>query len=406
MKSTTLVSLVLSGLAAAGLAHAGTVASEAAAPAPASSSDWTFRIEPYGWLTGLDGTTGVGPLAADIDLSFSDIFDQIEMAAAMQVEARNGRWGIIADGFYAQLGASGNPPGAFYSDVEVEMKQFIGELAVAYRVWESDKGFVDVYGGVRYNNLSLDLDGTLDAAGIGNAGVAASGRIVGGIDERAQAIVDPKVAAYQSAAAAKRAVIEAQVTSAIEAEAEGRVKRDLEKQLIQIRRDGGLSVREIAGNRIVRAVKAQRLELARATAQLEVAKLRAKVDSSLQGKVTRAKSRVNRAEESLASAISTQLQNRLPTSTTADKDWADPILGVRGQWNFTDKWFAAGRSDIGGFGVASDLVWSVQATVGYQFTETVSAEIGYRYLDTDYSDGDFIYDVAEHGVYTGLNIRF
>jgi opacity protein-like surface antigen len=48
----------------------------------------------------------------------------------------------------------------------------------------------------------------------------------------------------------------------------------------------------------------------------------------------------------------------------------------------------------------------VQATVGYQFTETISAEIGYRYLDTDYSDGDFIYDVAEHGVYTGLNIRF
>jgi hypothetical protein len=70
--------------------------------APASSP-WQFRIESYGWLTGIDGTTGVGPLVGDVDQTFSDIFDNIKMAAALQAEARNGRWGIIADGFYADL---------------------------------------------------------------------------------------------------------------------------------------------------------------------------------------------------------------------------------------------------------------------------------------------------------------
>lgn len=371
-----------------------------------TASTWQFRIEPYGWLTGIDGTTGVGPLVADVDLSFSDIFDSINMAAALQAEARNGRWGIIADGFYADLGASGPTPGPLYDKVGIGMKQFIGELSVAYRVYETPSAFVDIYGGFRYNNLSMDFNGTLDPAGIQSASDNASDRIVSGIGERAKDIVQPKVATYKTAAAAKRAAIETQVTTAIEAEAEGRVKRDLEKQLVQIRRDGGLNARDIASNRIIRAVKEERLALARSTAQLEVARLKASVDSTQQGLVSKARDGVDKAEQRLSAAINKQLNNRLPTSASADEDWVDPILGVRAQWNINDKWYLAGKSDIGGFGVGSDLAWSLQGTVGYNFTEKVSSEIGYRYLQTDYEDGAFTYDIAEHGLYLGLNIEF
>ena len=89
-------------LTLSGIASAGTPADPVIETPPASSG-WEFRIEPYGWLTGLDGRTGVGPLVAGIDQSFSDIFDNLDMAAALQFEARNGRWGIIADGFYAEI---------------------------------------------------------------------------------------------------------------------------------------------------------------------------------------------------------------------------------------------------------------------------------------------------------------
>jgi opacity protein-like surface antigen len=84
----------------------------------------------------------------------------------------------------------------------------------------------------------------------------------------------------------------------------------------------------------------------------------------------------------------------------------DPIIGVRGQYNFNDKWYVAGNTDIGGFGVSSDITWSVEAVVGYNFTRNVSAELGYRYLYTDYQDGGFIFDMAQAGIYTGVNIRF
>jgi hypothetical protein len=397
----------IAGIAFLVSASAGSTEEPLGAQSPATpASGWQFSIKPYGWLTGLDGQTGVGPIVSDIDVSFSDIIDNIEMAAALQFEARNGRWGVIADGFYADLGASGSTPGPIYDTAELDMKQFIGELSVAYRVYESPSVFIDVYGGIRYNNMSMEFDATLDTAGIQTISDNASERIVTGLGERVADIVQPKIASYKAAAAAKRTTIEAQVATAIEAEADGRVKRDLERQLIQIRRDGGLNARDIASNRIIRAVKTERLALARSTAELEVAQLKASVDATQQSLVSKAKDRVDKAEQRLAAAINKQLTNRLPTNASADKDWVDPIIGVRAQWNINDKWFLAGKSDIGGFGVGSDLAWTLQGTVGYQFTDNVSAELGYRYLQTDYQDGAFAYDVAEAGIYTGLNIKF
>ncbi len=66
----------------------------------------------------------------------------------------------------------------------------------------------------------------------------------------------------------------------------------------------------------------------------------------------------------------------------------------------------AAKGDVGGFGVSSDLAWTLQGTIGYPFTPNVSSEIGYRYLHTDYTDGGFKYDVAQAGLYTGHNIKF
>lgn len=402
MKTTT-ASLLL---AAMGTAFAGAPA-DTILEAPASpASPWEFRVQPYGWLTGIDGSTGVGPLTADVDASFSDVFEQLEMAAALQFEARNGRWGIIADGFYCELAASGTPPGPLYEEIEVGLEQFIGELSIAYRIYESPDAFVDLYAGMRYNDLSVEVDGRPDRAGITAVSASASERIADGLTERAAAIVQPKVAAYQVAGSERRAAIETRITTAIEAEAEERVKRDLREQLVLIRREGDFGARDLASNRIIRSVKAERLALARTAAQLEIARLRASVDGSLLNRIKGARVRVQAAEKKLAAAIDRQLQARLPVSAAANQNWLDPIVGVRAQWNFNDRWFIAGRTDIGGFGVGSDFAWTLQATVGYHFTPNLSAELGYRYLDTDYSDGAFRYDLAQAGIYTGLNIRF
>lgn len=303
------------------------------------------------------------------------------------------------------LGTSGNPPGNLYTRASVDLKQFIGELSVAYRVYDSPCGFVDLYAGVRYNSFSVDLSGNLDQAGIQAVSDSASARVVGHSATRADAIAQPVIADYQAAALADRQAIEDQLAADIKAEVDDKVKEDIKKRLVEIQRNTGLDGHRLDLERFSRAVKAVRTELVAATAELEVAQLRATVDASAQADVAKAQARLGKAEKDLSTAINGELDN-LPTNKSADQDWLDPIVGVRAQWNINDKWFLAGKSDIGGFHVGSNLAWTLQATVGYNFTRNVSAELGYRYLHTDYTDGSLDYNVAQAGLFTSLNVKF
>ncbi|MGC4017703.1 MAG: hypothetical protein QM755_24775 [Luteolibacter sp.] len=242
------------------VAFAGTPADIVAAPAPAPSG-WEFRLEPYGWLTATEGTAGVGYRTSEVDSSFGDIFDHIEMVGALQFEARNGRWGIIADGFYARLAASGSPPGPLLASASIEYEQFFGELYGAYRITECSGSFLDLYAGIRYNDISMELTGI--------------------------------------------------------------------------------------------------------------------------GTIPLTSFRVSQSE-----------------------NWTDPVIGVRGQWSLNDKVYLAAKADVGGFGTGSDIAWSIQGTLGYNFTRSVSAEIGYRYFKTEYANRGFTYDIAQSGIYTGVNVKF
>ncbi len=91
---------------------------------------------------------------------------------------------------------------------------------------------------------------------------------------------------------------------------------------------------------------------------------------------------------------------------SADVDWIDPIVGLRGQAELGDRFFFRYNGDIGGFGVSSDLTWQVFAGFGYHFNHWLSIGLGYRAIGTDYSDGDFELDTITHGPVIGLEARF
>ena len=89
-----------------------------------------------------------------------------------------------------------------------------------------------------------------------------------------------------------------------------------------------------------------------------------------------------------------------------DKDWIDPIIGIRGQAEITEKLFFRYNGEIGGFGVSSDLVWEAFLGFGCHINENVSVAVGYRGLGIDYSSGGFTYDTVSHGPVIGLEVRF
>lgn len=87
--------------------------------------------------------------------------------------------------------------------------------------------------------------------------------------------------------------------------------------------------------------------------------------------------------------------------------WFDPILGVKGMSMIGDSnFFLSGFLITGGFGAGSDILWDVNANLGYQWTQGFSTTIGYRYLSVDYEDGAFLYDISQDGIILGLSWRF
>ena len=98
----------------------------------------------------------------------------------------------------------------------------------------------------------------------------------------------------------------------------------------------------------------------------------------------------------------------LPGRTISNReDWFDPIIGFKGLSPLGDsKFFVSGGFVIGGFNVGSEFMWDANVNLGYQWTESIATTVGYRYLDVDYSHGDFLYDVAQQGLLLGLSWRF
>jgi len=93
---------------------------------------------------------------------------------------------------------------------------------------------------------------------------------------------------------------------------------------------------------------------------------------------------------------------------TADnsRTWADPIIGAKLVYDLTEHWFGTVLGDVGGFGVGSDISWSIFGGVGYRFTSWFSATLGYRYLHVDYDKDGFLMNANIQGLLLGLGFHF
>ena len=81
---------------------------------------------------------------------------------------------------------------------------------------------------------------------------------------------------------------------------------------------------------------------------------------------------------------------------------------IKNDWNATT---SGVLRCIGGFGIASDFAWQLQAYFGYRISRISQLSIGYRAIGTDYQKGSgsnrFLYDVTTFGpVFRfGFNLR-
>ena len=103
--------------------------------------------------------------------------------------------------------------------------------------------------------------------------------------------------------------------------------------------------------------------------------------------------------------VATQLNRRFSFYI----NWIDPLIGLRGRFNLSKAFYLSAETDIGGFGIGSDIAAQAYAALGCQITRSIYSEVGYRYLYEDYRDesaNDFLYQVSLHGAQITVGLTF
>ncbi|UCD52408.1 MAG: hypothetical protein JSW27_07175 [Phycisphaerales bacterium] len=217
----------------------------------AQEEEWDFTLSPYLWAAGLSGTSTLGPVEADVDASFRDILDALEIGAMLDARLEKGRWALQSNLVWVDLA---NESTRRLTKTQIEAETWIVELDGHYQVAEN----LEVLAGIRYYDLSVDAD--------------------------------------------------------------------------------------------------------------------------LTGVVT--------------------------ASASGDESWVDPIVGAIISIPLTDRWSFTTRSDIGGFGVGSDLAWQLCGVFDYRVGASNSLVLGWRHLDWDYDESRFDMDTYMTGPVAGISFRF
>jgi hypothetical protein len=86
--------------------------------------------------------------------------------------------------------------------------------------------------------------------------------------------------------------------------------------------------------------------------------------------------------------------------------WVDPLIGFKGRANISPDFYLTGWALAGGFGAASNFVWDVMGSVGYNFNKTFSMTAGYRAMGVDFRKPDFTYSIVQGGPIVGFVFKF
>jgi len=123
------------------------------------ADEWKFKASVYLWGAALKADTSTG---GTIDLSFSDIVDNLNMVFMGNFEARKQKWSIFNDALYLNIGASKSRteplgPGGVDIEVKVKNKAFINTLVGGYTVVDNENLSLDLTAGVRYLYMEVPL---------------------------------------------------------------------------------------------------------------------------------------------------------------------------------------------------------------------------------------------------------
>ena len=144
----------------------------------APADRWTFAVQPYLWLPSVSGDlryTAPGG-SPTVDVSSDTLLDELNFAFMFNAEARRGRWAIVTDFIYLDIGGDESKvksvdfsgpggrltvPVTVSGSASVDLKGVLWDLAGSYTVARSETSSLDVLLGFRYFDLEATTDWNL-----------------------------------------------------------------------------------------------------------------------------------------------------------------------------------------------------------------------------------------------------
>jgi hypothetical protein len=318
---------------------------------PPEPNSWIFKLACPIWLAQAWGDTGIHGKNATVDVSTATILKHVTFTATLSAEARKDRLGIYADYLYLGDQAGVYTPG-LVSKLDLKFTETIADLDFNYRLIETPRGWVDLLAGMRYMSIYSRTQLHPDANAIARTSVrladATSAEVRGVIDNRLNGVLDGKTPILPVPPLTGEQ--EDQIVDAIQ-----KAKRDPE--------------------------------------------LAAAIASGVAARIAQAKSKI-------ASDINRILTKNLSRAFSLNQDWLDPYVGLRARYNLTGPFYVAAKADVGGFGAGSRVSVEAIGAIGCQFTRTVFAEAGYKYLYADYHHDTFVYNISNGGALLTVGVIF
>jgi len=141
------------------------------------TKDWQAFVAVYLWVVGMNGDIVIGNTTADIDVSFGDIWDNLDVGGMLHIEFWWKKWIFFVDPLFMKLSSKSSQTRVINTiKADAEVKMFLMDLAMGYRVAELALGpntksnnfkiwpavAIDLYGGGRILRVDNTIDLTLD----------------------------------------------------------------------------------------------------------------------------------------------------------------------------------------------------------------------------------------------------
>jgi hypothetical protein len=118
-----------------------------------SGDGWSSAFTFYLLGPTLDGTVGIGPLDATVDMSAGDVFSALDMAFLGFYAGEGERWGVVADLVYMDLSEDDISGPLDLVSGELGNRQASVLLSASYRVSDSTR----LLAGMAYTDISADI---------------------------------------------------------------------------------------------------------------------------------------------------------------------------------------------------------------------------------------------------------